>query len=68
MNTMHTLNLTDQQLQVIASGLVEMPYRVSAPVIAEITRQLQQATPHMGDDQPVATPEGEASSSAPSTS
>lgn len=37
---MTTLTLTDQQLQIIGAALSELPYRVAAPVIAEINRQI----------------------------
>ena len=36
----HTLTLTDQQLQIIGAALAELPYRVAAPVMAEIERQI----------------------------
>ena len=35
-----TLTLTDQQLQVIGAALSELPYRISAPLIADIERQI----------------------------
>ena len=37
---MTTLTLTDQQLQIIGAALVELPYRISAPLIADIERQI----------------------------
>lgn len=37
---MITLTLTDQQLQIIGAALSEMPYRVAAPVLDEINRQI----------------------------
>ena len=37
---MITLTLTDQQLQIIGAALAEMPYRVAAPVMDEINRQI----------------------------
>lgn len=41
-----TLEFNSQQLSVISDALVNLPYRVSAPVIDEINRQIieQQAT------------------------
>ena len=38
----HTIKLTAQQLQVISAGLCEMPYRMAAPVVDAINRQIQQ--------------------------
>ena len=35
-----TLTLTDQQLQIIGAALAELPYRISAPLIADIERQI----------------------------
>ena len=37
---MHTLTLNDEQMQIIGAALAELPYRVSAPVLAEINRQI----------------------------
>ena len=37
-----TLTLTDQQLQIIGAALVELPYRMVAPVVEEINRQVTQ--------------------------
>lgn len=37
---MHTLTLTDEQLQIIGAALAELPYRIAAPVLAEINRQI----------------------------
>ena len=34
------LELTQEQLQIIGAALSEMPYRVAAPMIAEINRQI----------------------------
>ncbi len=39
----YTLTLTNQQLQIIGAALSELPYRVSAPVIEEINRQLAES-------------------------
>lgn len=36
----HTLSLTDQQMRVINAALLEMPYRLAAPVIQAINEQL----------------------------
>lgn len=38
---MTTLTLTDQQLQIIGAALAELPYRVAAPVMEEIRRQIE---------------------------
>ena len=37
---MHTLTLTDQHLQIIGAALAELPYRLAAPVLEEINRQI----------------------------
>ena len=37
---MTTLTLTDQQLQIIGAALAELPYRISAPLITDIERQI----------------------------
>ena len=42
---MTTLTLTDQQLQIIGAALVELPYRISAPLIADIERQITAQQP-----------------------
>ena len=34
------LELTQEQLQIIGAALSEMPYRVAAPLVAEINRQI----------------------------
>ena len=34
------LELTQEQLQIIGAALSELPYRLAAPVIAEINRQI----------------------------
>ena len=46
---MHTLTLTDQQLQIIGAALSELPYRVAAPVVAEINRQIAAQQPKPED-------------------
>ena len=48
---MTTLPLTDQQLQIIGVALAELPYRIAAPVMAEINRQIaaQQEKPDNHD-------------------
>lgn len=40
---MFKLNLSAQQLQVINAALGEIPYRIAAPVVFEINKQLQSA-------------------------
>lgn len=42
---MHTLKLTDQQMRVINAALIEMPYRLAAPVIQAINEQISAASP-----------------------
>lgn len=39
--TERTFKLTDQELGVIVKALFELPYRVSAPIIESINRQLK---------------------------
>ena len=34
------LELTQEQLQIIGAALSDLPYRVAAPVLAEINRQI----------------------------
>ena len=46
---MHTLTLTDEQLQIIGAALAELPFRVAAPVISEINRQLAAQQPKPED-------------------
>lgn len=36
-----TLTLSKDQLQVLSEGLIEMPYRKSAPLIDSINKQIQ---------------------------
>jgi len=47
----HTLTLSDQHLNVIMELLSNASYRVAAPVIQEIARQIQQA------QQPIQVPQ-----------
>jgi hypothetical protein len=35
-----TLTVTPQSLRIIGEGLMELPYRISAPIIAELNRQV----------------------------
>lgn len=44
-----TLTLTDQHLQIIGAALAELPYRVAAPVMDEINRQI--AAQHEAGDE-----------------
>ena len=37
---MVTLSLTDRHLQIIGAALAELPYRVAAPVMDEINKQI----------------------------
>ncbi|CAN7376912.1 hypothetical protein LJR231_002271 [Phyllobacterium sp. LjRoot231] len=43
MPQMHVLNITDEQLNIIATGLSELPYRLAAPVFAAINAQINEA-------------------------
>ena len=36
------LEFNEQQLQVLNAALIEIPYRVSAPLIAHINQQIQE--------------------------
>jgi hypothetical protein len=38
----YTFTLTQDQLQVIAAGLQELPFKFSAPVVAEINKQVSE--------------------------
>lgn len=40
MNTI-TLTFTQEQLQILNAALVEIPYRVAAPLISEINKQIK---------------------------
>ena len=42
MQKTRTLNLSIHEIQIIAAALHEAPYRIAAPVLSEIERQLQQ--------------------------
>jgi hypothetical protein len=41
----HTITLNQQQLQIISAALSEIPYRMAAPVIESIQKQLQPTSP-----------------------
>lgn len=36
----YTLALTQEQLSVIAAGLQELPFKLAAPIVAEINKQI----------------------------
>jgi hypothetical protein len=36
------LEFNEQQLQVLSAAIIELPYRVSAPLIAHINQQIQE--------------------------
>jgi hypothetical protein len=38
----YTLTLTQEQLNVIAAGLQEMPFKHAAPLVAEINKQISE--------------------------
>jgi hypothetical protein len=40
---MHTIKLTDEQMNVVGQALGELPFKVSAPIIQAINAQLQAA-------------------------
>ena len=42
---MYTLTLSDEQMQIIGAALAELPFRVAAPVISEINKQLAAQQP-----------------------
>jgi len=35
------IELNDQQLQVLSAALIEIPYRIAAPLISHINQQIQ---------------------------
>jgi hypothetical protein len=46
----YAIKLTQQHLQVISAGLCELPYRVAAPVIDAVNKQIQlSAPPHVDE-------------------
>jgi hypothetical protein len=47
----YSLQLTAEQIQVIESGLVELPFKLSAPILNEISKQLQAAVDSETDSQ-----------------
>ncbi len=49
---MITLTFTEQQMQVLNAALVELPFRVAAPVINSINQQLAQLHDKAKDDHP----------------
>jgi hypothetical protein len=44
------IQFNEQQLQVLNAALVELPYRMSAPLIAHINQQIQEAHNKAVDD------------------
>jgi hypothetical protein len=36
------IEFNEQQLQVLSAAIIELPYRVSAPLIAHINQQIQE--------------------------
>ena len=40
----YTLTLTQEQINTIAAGLGELPFKASAPVIQELQKQIQAQT------------------------
>jgi hypothetical protein len=47
-----TLTFTQEQLQVLNAALGDVPYRVAAPLIANINSQIQQQFNQREDDAP----------------
>lgn len=47
---MIVLRLKPEQLNIISAGLVELPYRIAAPLIADINAQIQSAFNSAVDD------------------
>jgi hypothetical protein len=45
-----TLTLTQEQLQVLNAALLEVPYRLAAPLISSINSQIQQQFNQREDD------------------
>lgn len=46
-----TLSFTQEQLQVLNAALLEVPYRLAAPLISSINSQIQQQFNKRGDDE-----------------
>jgi hypothetical protein len=51
MNTT-TLTFTQEQLQILNTALLEVPYRLAAPLIASINSQIQRQFKREDDDVP----------------
>jgi len=47
-----TLTFTQEQLQVLNASLLEVPYRLAAPLIASINSQIQRQFQREDDDTP----------------
>ena len=47
-----TLTFTQEQLQVLNAALVEIPYRIAAPLISSINSQIQKQFQREDDDAP----------------
>ena len=46
---MYTLHLTQQQVQLIADALVQLPYRLVAQTIADIEKQVMESESKAGE-------------------
>ena len=46
------LKLTPEQLQIISAALVELPFKMAAPLIDEINKQLRQQQSESENDLP----------------
>ena len=47
-----TLSFTQEQLQILNTALLEVPYRLAAPLIASINSQIQRQFEREDDDAP----------------
>ena len=45
----YTITLTPQDLQILSAALVEMPYKVAAPLISKIDHQINEQNKPDGD-------------------
>lgn len=57
---MHVLKFTDAQMQVLSQALVELPFKVAAPLINSINEQIAEA---QGKNEEKSVPEKEEANS-----
>lgn len=43
----YTITLTQEQLQIVAGGLENLPFKIAAPVVGEINKQISEQTKSM---------------------